>query len=53
MREPGLQKSSSVPDSADNPKPNAERAQLAQAPPAREFNDRLVLDLIDAVKGIL
>jgi ATP-dependent Clp protease protease subunit len=53
MREPGLQKSSSVPDSADNPKRDGERAQFAQAAPAREFNDRLVLDLIDAVKGIL
>jgi ATP-dependent Clp protease, protease subunit len=53
MREPRLQKPSSVPDSADNPKPSAERAQFAQAPPVREFNDRLVLDLIDAVKGIL
>jgi ATP-dependent Clp protease, protease subunit len=48
-----LQKSSSVPDSADKPKRDAERAQFAQAAPVREFNDRLVLDLIDAVKGIL
>ena len=48
-----MQKPSSVPDSADNPKPSAERSQFAQAAPAREFNDRLVLDLIDAVKGIL
>ncbi len=53
MQEPRLQKSPSVPDSSDNPKPNPERSQLAQSAPAREFNDRLVLDLIDAVKAIL
>ena len=48
-----MQKPLSVPDSAEKPKPSAERSQFAQAAPAREFNDRLVLDLIDAVKGIL
>jgi ATP-dependent Clp protease protease subunit len=48
-----LQKSPSVPDSADNPNPNPGRPQFAQAPQERDFNDRLVLDLIDAVKGIL
>ena len=48
-----MQKPLSVPDSAEKPKPNVERSQFAQAAPAREFNDRLVLDLIDAVKGIL
>jgi ATP-dependent Clp protease protease subunit len=48
-----LQKPSSVPDSAENPKPNAERSQFAQATPVRDFNDRLVLDLIDTIKGIL
>lgn len=31
----------------------SERAQFAQYAPPRELNDRLVLDLIDAVKGIL
>ncbi len=42
-----------VPDSADDRLPG-ERAQLSQvAPPHRDLNDRLVLDLIDAVKGIL
>jgi ATP-dependent Clp protease, protease subunit len=42
---------STVPDSA-NPKP--ERSQLTQAPhQARDLNDRLVMDLVDAVKGIL
>lgn len=33
--------------------PDAERSQFAQFAPSRELNDRLVLDLIDAVKGIL
>jgi ATP-dependent Clp protease, protease subunit len=42
-----------VPDSADSPKLDIERSQLAQPAPVRDFNDRLVLDLIDAVKGIL
>jgi ATP-dependent Clp endopeptidase proteolytic subunit ClpP len=31
----------------------AARSQLAQAAPLRDLNDRLVLDLIDAVKAIL
>jgi ATP-dependent Clp protease, protease subunit len=44
---------SSVPDSADTANPDLERSQYAQAAPVRDFNDRLVLDLIDAVKGIL
>jgi ATP-dependent Clp protease protease subunit len=48
-----LQKPSSVSDSADKLKPDAERSQFAQAASVRDFNDRLVLDLIDAVKGIL
>jgi len=33
--------------------PEAERSQFAQYAPTRDLNDRLVLDLIDAVKGIL
>lgn len=42
-----------VPDSADDRNPG-ERSQLAHAtPPHPDLNDRLVLDLIDAVKGIL
>ena len=48
-------------DSASAPSTDAaapaappERAQFAQyAPPPRDLNDRLVLDLIDAVKGML
>ncbi len=41
---------------ADPPRevtPDAERAQFAQYAPPRDLNDRLVLDLIDAVKGML
>jgi ATP-dependent Clp protease, protease subunit len=42
-----------VPDSAGDPLPGP-RSQLTQAaPPLRDLNDRLVLDLIDAVKTIL
>jgi len=45
--------SSGVPDPADDPN-TGERSQLAQvAPPARDLSDRLLLDLIDAVKAIL
>jgi ATP-dependent Clp protease protease subunit len=45
--------SAGVSDSADDRNPGA-RSQLAPAaPPLRDFNDRLVLDLIDAVKAIL
>jgi ATP-dependent Clp protease protease subunit len=39
---------SSVPNSADK-----ERAQVAQVVPFRDLNDRLIGELIDAVKGIL
>jgi ATP-dependent Clp protease protease subunit len=48
-----LQKPSSVPDSSDHPEPDSERSQFAPAAPARDISDRLVLDLIDAVKAIL
>jgi ATP-dependent Clp protease protease subunit len=45
--------SASAPANAAPTAPS-ERAQFAQyAPPPRDLNDRLVLDLIDAVKGIL
>jgi ATP-dependent Clp protease protease subunit len=45
--------SSGVPDSADDLN-TGERSQLAQvAAPARDLSDRLLLDLIDAVKAIL
>ncbi len=44
---------SGVADPADDPNSD-ERSRLAQAAlPARDLNDRLVLDLIDAVKAIL
>jgi ATP-dependent Clp protease protease subunit len=43
-----------VPDTPDKPKLVRERAQMVEpATHPRELNDRLVLDLIDAVKGIL
>jgi ATP-dependent Clp protease protease subunit len=42
-----------VANSTDTSKPEGERSQFAQAVPVRDFNDRLVLDLIDAVKGVL
>ena len=46
-----------TPDRNSAPQPPdtnpAERSQFAQFAPPRDLNDRLVLDLIDAVKGIL
>jgi ATP-dependent Clp protease protease subunit len=42
-----------VSDSPAGPQPERERSQFAQVAPSRDLNDRLVLDLIDAVKGIL
>jgi ATP-dependent protease ClpP protease subunit len=45
---------STVPDSGQEPSfKGGEPAQVAQFAPHRELNDRLVMDLIDAVKGIL
>ena len=55
---------STVPTEAKNPAPTTdrdtqapapagERSPIAQFAPTRDLNDRLVLDLIDAVKGIL
>ena len=40
-------------DSPAGPQPERERSQFAQVAPSRDLNDHLVLDLIDAVKGIL
>jgi ATP-dependent Clp protease, protease subunit len=37
----------------DETNPAGERSQLAQISPTRDLNDRLVMDLIDAVKGVL
>lgn len=48
-----MQRPPSVPDSSDDLTRGDERAQLAQAAPARDLNDRLILDLIDAVKSAL
>lgn len=48
-----MQRPPIVPDSSDDFTLVPERAQLAQAAPARDLSDRLVLDLIDAVKNIL
>jgi ATP-dependent Clp protease, protease subunit len=42
-----------VPDAPVPLTPQAERSQFAQVAPHRDLNDRLVLDLIDAVKGVL
>lgn len=44
---------SRVPDPANAPNLEGERSQFAQLATHRDLNDRLVLDLIDAVKGIL
>jgi ATP-dependent Clp protease protease subunit len=47
-------RNSAVPDSGQEPSfKGGEPAQVAQFAPHRELNDRLVMDLIDAVKGIL
>ena len=40
-------------DSPAGPQPERERSQFAQVAPSRDLSDRLVLDLIDAVKGVL
>ena len=42
-----------MPDSSDARTPDGERSQYPQLATHRDLNDRLVLDLIDAVKGIL
>src|SRR5437870_5912871 len=52
-REPGLHIAPFVADSSVPASPEKDRAQVSQVAPFRELNDRLVGDLIDAVKGIL
>ena len=42
-----------VPDSSVPPSPEKDRAQVAQVAPFRDLNDRLIGELIDAVKGVL
>ena len=46
-------KTPGVPEPPEDDIPQRERSQLAQAAAARDFNDRLVIDLIDAVRAIL
>ena len=40
-------------DTRESTHPDAERSQFTHYAPPRDLNDRLVLDLIDAVKGML
>jgi ATP-dependent Clp protease protease subunit len=42
-----------VPDSSVPTSPEKDRAQVAQVVPFRDLNDRLISELIDAVKGVL
>ena len=42
-----------MPDSSVPTSPENERAQVAQVVPFRDLNDRLIGELIDAVKGVL
>src|SRR5690242_10396077 len=51
-RESSLHKGTHVADSS-SPTPPENRGPTPSAPSTRELNDRLVSDLIDAVKGIL
>src|SRR5437870_2843978 len=52
-REPGLHIAPFVADSSVPASPEKDRAQVTQVAPFRELNDRLVGELIDAVKGVL
>jgi len=52
-KEPGLHGAQTVADSSVPASPEKDRVQVSQVVPHRELNDRLVSDLIDAVKGIL
>jgi ATP-dependent Clp protease, protease subunit len=52
-KEPALQSAQTVADSSVPASPEKDRVQVSQVAPHRELNDRLVSDLIDAVKGIL
>jgi len=53
VSEPCLHASELVADSSVPASPDKERAQVAQVVPFRDLNDRLVGELIDAVKGVL
>ena len=52
-KEPGLHVAPFVADSSVPTSPEKDRAQVTQVAPFRELNDRLVGELIDAVKGVL
>ena len=52
-REPALHVEPVVADSSVPASPEKDRAQVTQVAPFRELNDRLVGELIDAVKGVL
>src|SRR6267378_5066439 len=52
-KEPGLHGAQTVADSSVPASPEKDRVQVSQVVPHRELNDRLVGELIDAVKGIL
>jgi ATP-dependent Clp protease protease subunit len=52
-KESALQPAQTVADSSVPASPEKDRVQVSQVTPHRELNDRLVGDLIDAVKGIL
>jgi ATP-dependent Clp protease protease subunit len=52
-KESGLHGAQTVADSSVPASPEKDRVQVSQVVPHRELNDRLVSDLIDAVKGIL
>ena len=53
IREPALHNAPGVADSSVPTSPEKDRAQVAQVVPFRDLNDRLISDLIDAVKGVL
>ena len=52
-KEPGLHPATDVADSSVPTSPEKDRVQVAQSASFRELNDRLVSELIDAVKGVL
>jgi hypothetical protein len=52
-KEPGLQTPPDVTDSSVPASPEKDRVQVAQTISPHELNDRLVGELIDAVKSVL
>ena len=53
IKEPGLHPATDVADSSVPTSPEKDRVQVAQVASFRDLNDRLVSELIDAVKGVL